>query len=121
MENPSVRRVYHIPTALMLRKRCRSICLIQPVCNSYCIIEGRFSLISLHLVLHSILRFLRLLTVLSDTCCSILKITEGSVVMNYKIKYAGGHVEVLDEHGDFMFSADNEHEAQQEIYAIDAA
>jgi hypothetical protein len=41
--------------------------------------------------------------------------------MNYKIKYAGGHVEVLDEHGDFVFSADNEYEAEQEIHAIEAA
>lgn len=41
--------------------------------------------------------------------------------MNYKIKYAGGHVEVLDEHGDFMFSADNAYEAEQEIRSIDAA
>ena len=41
--------------------------------------------------------------------------------MNYKIRYAGGHVEVLDEYGDFIFSADNEYEAQQEIRTIEAA
>lgn len=41
--------------------------------------------------------------------------------MNYKIKYAGGHVEVLNEYGDFIFSADNEHEARQEICAIEQA
>jgi hypothetical protein len=50
-----------------------------------------------------------------------MKITKGSAVMNYKIRYSGGHVEVLDEHGDFLFSADNEHEARQELRAIEAA
>jgi hypothetical protein len=41
--------------------------------------------------------------------------------MNYKIKYAGGHVEVMDEHGDFLFSADNEYEAKCELRDIEAA
>ena len=41
--------------------------------------------------------------------------------MNYKIRYAGGHVEVLNEQGDFLFSADNEFEAKCELSAIEAA
>lgn len=41
--------------------------------------------------------------------------------MNYKIKYSGGHVEVLNEYGEFIFSADTAHEAQEEIRAIEAA
>lgn len=41
--------------------------------------------------------------------------------MNYKIRYNGGHVEVLNEYGEFLFSADNEHEAQCELRAIEAA
>jgi hypothetical protein len=49
------------------------------------------------------------------------KITKGSVVMNYRIKYKSGHVEVYDEHGDFLFSADNAYEAEQEIQNIEAA
>jgi hypothetical protein len=51
----------------------------------------------------------------------MMEITEGSVVMNYKIRYAGGHVEVLNEQGEFLFSADNEYEAKCEIRAIEAA
>ena len=41
--------------------------------------------------------------------------------MNYTIRYAGGHVEVLSAEGDFLFSADNEYEAQCELRAIEAA
>jgi hypothetical protein len=41
--------------------------------------------------------------------------------MNYRIRYAGGHVEVLDEQGDFLFSADSEYEAQCELRNIEAA
>lgn len=41
--------------------------------------------------------------------------------MEYKIKYKGGHVEVLDDQGVFLFSADNEHEAREEIKTIEAA
>lgn len=41
--------------------------------------------------------------------------------MRYTIRYKRGHVEVLDEQGDFLFSADNEHEARQELRELDAA
>ena len=41
--------------------------------------------------------------------------------MKYDIKYRAGHVEVLNEYGDFLFSADNEHEAREEINTIEAA
>ena len=41
--------------------------------------------------------------------------------MKYDIRYRAGHVEVLDEFGEFVFSADNEHEAREEISAIEAA
>lgn len=41
--------------------------------------------------------------------------------MKYKIRYKFGHVEVLNEFGDFLFSADNEREAREEIKAIEAA
>ena len=41
--------------------------------------------------------------------------------MNYKIRYAGGHVEVFNEQGDFLFSADSAYEAQCELLAMDAA
>lgn len=41
--------------------------------------------------------------------------------MNYKIRHAQGHIEVLDEQGNFIFSADSEYEAQCELRAIEAA
>ncbi len=41
--------------------------------------------------------------------------------MEYKIRYKAGHVEVLNEYGMFLFSADNEREAREEINAIEAA
>lgn len=41
--------------------------------------------------------------------------------MKYQIRRAGGHVEVLDENGEFLFSADNEHEARQELREFEAA
>lgn len=41
--------------------------------------------------------------------------------MNFRITHRGGHVEVLDEEGRFLFSADNEYEAECELRAIDAA
>ena len=41
--------------------------------------------------------------------------------MNYKIRYAGGHVEVFNEQGDFLFSADSAYEAQCELLSIEAA
>jgi hypothetical protein len=46
---------------------------------------------------------------------------QGSVTMNYKIRYASGHVEVFDEQGDFLFSADSAYEAQCELLTMDAA
>jgi hypothetical protein len=41
--------------------------------------------------------------------------------MRYKIRYAAGHVEVFNEQGEFVFSADSEHEAREELRAIEAA
>ncbi len=41
--------------------------------------------------------------------------------MKYEIKYRAGHVEVLDEYGAFMFSADNEREAREELKSLEAA
>ncbi|MEL4106933.1 hypothetical protein AAFA46_08880 [Oscillospiraceae bacterium WX1] len=41
--------------------------------------------------------------------------------MSYTIKNARGHVEVLDENGCFLFSADSEAEALSEIRDIEAA
>jgi hypothetical protein len=41
--------------------------------------------------------------------------------MNYQIKRAAGHVEVLNENGEFLFSADNEHEAREELRSYEAA
>lgn len=39
--------------------------------------------------------------------------------MNCKIRYSRGHVEVLDELGNFLFSADSEYEARCELQAIE--
>lgn len=41
--------------------------------------------------------------------------------MNYKIRYAGGHVEVWDMQGNFLFSADTEAEARSEMREMEAA
>jgi hypothetical protein len=35
--------------------------------------------------------------------------------MKYRIRHIGGHVEVLSAEGDFLFSADSEHEAECEL------
>lgn len=41
----------------------------------------------------------------------------------YSIRYIRGHVHVYDQHGKFLFSADNEREAREELreYAESAA
>ena len=41
----------------------------------------------------------------------------------YSIKYVRGHVQVYDQKGNFLFSADNEREAREELeeYAESAA
>ena len=41
----------------------------------------------------------------------------------YSIKYVRGHVQVFDGNGNFLFSADNEREAREELedYAESAA
>jgi hypothetical protein len=41
--------------------------------------------------------------------------------MDYKIRYIRGHVEVFDSFGSFLFSADNETEAESEILEMEAA
>lgn len=35
--------------------------------------------------------------------------------MSYSIEYVNGHIEVYDERGQFLFSADNKQEALDEI------
>ncbi len=41
----------------------------------------------------------------------------------YSVRYVGGHVQVYDMRGNFLFSADNEQEARKEMleYAQSAA
>lgn len=41
--------------------------------------------------------------------------------MNFEIKYVKGHVEVYDRKGSFLFSADNEWEAEKELKEMKAA
>lgn len=41
--------------------------------------------------------------------------------MTYQIKRTAGHIEVLSENGEFLFSADNEHEAREELRDYEAA
>jgi hypothetical protein len=41
--------------------------------------------------------------------------------MKYKLSYVRGHVEVYDESGNFLFSADNHREAMDEIKTRQAA
>lgn len=41
--------------------------------------------------------------------------------MNYQLEYVGGHVEVYDAQGRFLFSADSQKEALQELEEINAA
>lgn len=40
--------------------------------------------------------------------------------MNYSISYFGGHVEVFDQSGNFLFSADNKQEAMEELRELAA-
>ena len=42
------------------------------------------------------------------------KIKKGAVTM-YEFRNVRGHVEVYDQRGQFMFSADNEREAREEL------
>ena len=41
--------------------------------------------------------------------------------MDYRLRYVGGHVEVYDEEGRFVFSADNHREALEEINSLGKA
>lgn len=41
--------------------------------------------------------------------------------MEYNIRNCGGHVEVSDSMGHFLFSADTEHEAHKEIFELETA
>ncbi len=41
--------------------------------------------------------------------------------MDYKMKNVGGHVEVYDKEGNFLFSADTEAEAMTELREMKAA
>lgn len=49
------------------------------------------------------------------------KVEIGVIDMNYKIRYMRGHVEVFDSQGNFLFSADNEYEAENEIREMEVA
>lgn len=37
--------------------------------------------------------------------------------MDYSMEYVNGHIEVYDENGEFLFSADNKQEALSELAA----
>ena len=41
----------------------------------------------------------------------------------YSVRYVGGHIQVYDQRGNFLFSADSEREAREEMkeYAFSAA
>ena len=41
--------------------------------------------------------------------------------MNYIFKSVGGHIEVYDKNGTFLFSADTRREALEELEAMDIA
>lgn len=41
--------------------------------------------------------------------------------MNYNIKFVAGHVEVYDMQGRFLFSADSQQEAMEELQGMEAA
>ena len=41
--------------------------------------------------------------------------------MQYQVKVVQNHVEVYDEQGRFLFSADNQHEAMEELNQMNAA
>jgi len=41
--------------------------------------------------------------------------------MEYRIKYVGGHIEVYDADGKFLFSADTVQEAMQDLDELNAA
>lgn len=40
--------------------------------------------------------------------------------MKYRMKMVCGHIEVLDENGEFLFSADTVKEAEEDISALSA-
>ena len=40
--------------------------------------------------------------------------------MRYEIKFVRGHVEVYDREGNFVFSADNEREAEEDLQLLSA-
>lgn len=42
---------------------------------------------------------------------------KGEPNMGYSIEYVNGHIEVYDENGAFLFSADNKQEALEELAA----
>lgn len=41
--------------------------------------------------------------------------------MSYKFQYVSGHVEVYDQSGNFLFSADTQQEAMEELRSMQAA
>lgn len=42
---------------------------------------------------------------------------ERRIAMDYSMEYVNGHIEVYDENGEFLFSADNKQEALSELAA----
>jgi len=63
------------------------------------------------------------LSCVSDTSCCTIKTEQQMEVLavEYQIKYAGGHVEVYDRNGKFLFSADTVTEALAELQTLEAA
>ena len=55
--------------------------------------------------------------------CIIQSQTERKVTAMYSVRYVMGHIQVYDQKGNFLFSADNEREAREELeeYAESAA
>lgn len=46
---------------------------------------------------------------------SLKKLLKGDFIMGYRIQYIGAHVEVFDNRGRFLFSADTAQEAEHEL------
>ena len=57
------------------------------------------------------------------TCYTVVTIQKERLMAMYKIRYVHGHIQVYDANGKFLFSADNEREAREELeyYAESAA
>lgn len=54
----------------------------------------------------------------TELAVSFIQRNKGGAVMEYKIIWVRGHVEVYGADGEFFFSADNEREAREELREI---